>query len=129
MERKLKDETNPGVYLFKRNKQVLYIGSTGNLDIRPIKRDKGHENRFAAITLANQVELIPCQSLIKAQQLEEQLVSKYRPIYNLRNPRGPADLERTASIVQGIEDEIWAIRAARMANPETKQAQKLSCAD
>ena len=88
-----------GVYVFKRGKERLYVGSTNNLQMRPNKRDKRHGNRWSAILEADHTELIPCASLLKAKQLEEQLIRAYHPVYNLRNPRAEADWERTANII------------------------------
>lgn len=90
----------PGVYIFKRNDESLYVGCTFDLSKRPIKRDKDHESRWAAILEATSTKIIPCESLLKAQQLEEQLIRTYHPIYNLRNPRAEADLERTTRIIR-----------------------------
>lgn len=90
----------PGVYVFKRGETPLYIGVTGDLSQRPKKRDKDHESRWAAIMQADNTELIPCESLIKAQQLEERLILEHKPQFNLRVPHGPADMERTAKIIR-----------------------------
>ncbi len=93
-------QNKPGVYVFWRDDERLYIGCTANLAHRPIKRDKGHVSRWSAILQATRTELIPCESITKAKQLEEQLVRKHRPIFNIRTPRAEADLERTWQIIQ-----------------------------
>lgn len=95
-----KSATGPGVYVLKRKDQPLYIGCTSNLAKRPYKRDKGHSSRWAAILEANNVELIPCDSLNLARQLEKKLVPKLKPKYNQRLTLGPADLERTWQIIR-----------------------------
>jgi predicted GIY-YIG superfamily endonuclease len=81
-----------GVYVFKRRKQFLYVGCTADLSDRPTKRDRGHVNRFAAILEFTSVKLIPCVSIEKAKQKEEELIRTFHPKYNLRNPRAEADL-------------------------------------
>lgn len=93
-------EAIPGCYVFMQGEQYLYVGSTSNLGIRPSKRDKGHENRWAAIMRSSHTRLIPCESITKAKQLEEQLIRTHHPEFNLRNPRAEADLERTTRIIQ-----------------------------
>lgn len=100
-EKRLKNnELGPGVYIFKRDEELLYVGSTGNLNQRPNQRAKKHASRCAAILASNGTQLIPCESVLKAKQMEEQLIRKFRPIYNLRNPRAQADLERTERIIR-----------------------------
>ena len=91
--------SGPGVYVLKRANKPLYIGYTSNLQKRPYKRDKGHDSRWAAILEANNVELIPCDSLDLAKQLEKELIPKLKPKYNQRLTLGPADLERTWRII------------------------------
>ena len=90
----------PGAYAFKRGEKILYIGSTRDLSKRPIHRDRGHKSRWQAILRSDNVELFPCESIVEAQQLEESLVRKHRPLYNLRMPHAPADLARTWQIIQ-----------------------------
>lgn len=90
----------PGVYIFKRDDEFLYVGSTRDLSVRPGKRDRGHENRFAAILQSNGTELIPCESFTKAQQLEERFVRQNKPAFNLRIPCAAADIERTTQIIR-----------------------------
>lgn len=97
----LEDHKNkPGVYIFKRQSQPLYIGSTRDLSKRPIKRDRGHASRWAAILEADNTELIPCDSYALAQQLEIELIPKLKPTYNQRLTIGPADMERTWNIIK-----------------------------
>jgi excinuclease UvrABC nuclease subunit len=91
--------SGPGVYVFWCKGKRLYVGATRNLARRPARRDRNHSSRYQAIMESDRVELIPCESFIKAEQLEEQLIRKHHPIYNLRMPCGPADLARTWKIV------------------------------
>lgn len=90
----------PGVYLLKCGDVILYIGSSANLALRPVKRDSGHKSRWAAILRSDNSELIPCESLTKARQLEEQLIIQHRPQFNLRTPHAEADMQRTWHIIQ-----------------------------
>ena len=92
--------SSPGVYVFLRGEERLYVGSSADLSKRPNKRDKAHKSRWEAILACDRTELIPCESVTKAQQLEEQLIRKHKPIYNLRTPRAEADMERTAQIIR-----------------------------
>lgn len=94
------NKNGPGVYIFKQADCFLYVGCTHRLEKRPKKRDKGHESRWQAILECDNVELISCESFVKAQQLEEQLIRMHRPKYNLRTPRAEADLARIWQIVQ-----------------------------
>jgi len=94
------NHSGPGVYIFKNGPEPLYVGSTKDLSKRPAKRDKSHASRWSAILESNSVELIPCDSRSKAYQLEEQLVRQLKPKFNLRQPLGQADIERTARIIR-----------------------------
>ncbi len=101
MKQSLLNRPEPGVYVFWRGEERIYVGSTVDLNgRRPSKRDKGHESRFAAIMQADRTELIPCESATKARQLEERLIRTHKPAFNLRTPRAEADLERTAQIIR-----------------------------
>lgn len=114
--------SGPGCYAFMRGDEWLYIGSTTDLSARPKKRDKAEQNRYTAILQADKTKIFRCDSITKAQQLEEHLIRKHRPVHNIRKPIAEPDLARTAKIIQDIEDEIWAIRAARMANQAIEPA-------
>lgn len=94
------ESMNPGVYAFKRGEELLYVGLTHDLGKRPKKRDASHTNRWQAILARDSVELFPCETYEQAQQLEEHLVRKYHPIYNLRKPHAAADLARTWQIIR-----------------------------
>ncbi len=90
----------PGVYLFIRDDEPIYIGCTRDLSKRPKKRDKGHSARYSAIVESDRVRLLPCDSYIEAQQFEEQLIRRLQPIYNSRNPVAPANMQRTWKIIK-----------------------------
>ena len=92
--------TGLGVYIFKYQGKPLYIGSTKELSERPNKRDAAHASRWQAILESTATELIPCDSLLKAKQMEEQLIRSLKPHYNQRNPRAEADIERTTRIIR-----------------------------
>lgn len=107
--------SGPGCYAFMRGKQFLYIGSTSNLEERPLKKvRKGHENRYTAILQATHTKLFPCATLAKAKQMEELLIREHKPQFNLRQPLGEADMERTIGIQREIEYEIEALRRERL---------------
>jgi excinuclease UvrABC nuclease subunit len=90
----------PGVYAFMKNREFLYIGSTGNLSKRPMKRNKGHLNRFQAILEATHTKFYPCDTRKRAYQLEELFIREHKPPYNQRCPCGEADLARTWQIIK-----------------------------
>ena len=85
-----------------RNEVFLYVGYAADICKRPRKRDKSHHNRYQAIIEATHTDLIHCNTLAEAKQLEEQLVREHQPIYNLRRAFGPANIQRTTELIHDM---------------------------
>ncbi|MDO8728262.1 MAG: hypothetical protein Q7K26_00045 [bacterium] len=78
----------PGVYFFKRGKQILYIGKATNLKDRVksyfVRDILMTRSPFIAKMLeeAQKIEFIQTDSVLEALILEANLIKKYQPIYN-----------------------------------------------
>ncbi|MFQ6087487.1 MAG: excinuclease ABC subunit UvrC [Candidatus Methanofastidiosia archaeon] len=76
----------PGVYLFLKEKEVLYVGKAHSLKKR-LKSyfQKPYDPKVRAIlSQYTDVELIVCENEIEALILENNLIKKYSPKYNIR---------------------------------------------
>ena len=79
---------NPGVYLFKKNKDILYIGKATSLKDRV--RSYFSNDLIATrgpllvdmVFQADNIEFIETDSVLEALILESILIKKYQPIYN-----------------------------------------------
>ncbi|MDO8436151.1 MAG: UvrB/UvrC motif-containing protein [bacterium] len=67
---------SPGVYIFRNNEAILYIGKAINIK----ERVKQHKK---LLSLAKQLGFIKTNSGIEALILEANLIKKYRPKYNI----------------------------------------------
>ncbi len=65
-----------GVYVFRKDKEILYIGKAANIR----ERVKQHKD---LLSLAKQIGFIKTDSEIEALILEANLIKKYRPKYNV----------------------------------------------
>jgi excinuclease ABC subunit C len=80
----------PGVYFFKRGKEILYIGKATNLDQRTKSYFKGKlmETRGPLIVKmvedTDTLECIETESALEALLLESHLIKKHQPYYNSR---------------------------------------------
>ena len=92
--------SEPGVYLLMNGHELLYVGYGTDVPARARKRDRGHLSRWQAICQATRVKVFKCKTVSKAQQLEEKLIRLHRPPYNLRSPRGPADIAHTIALIR-----------------------------
>ncbi|MFY9457552.1 MAG: UvrB/UvrC motif-containing protein, partial [Candidatus Spechtbacterales bacterium] len=73
-----------GVYSFKNNKNILYIGKAASLLVRVrnhFRQPTWHDNHF--INQATHIGFIKTDSEIEALLLESQLIKKYQPRYNI----------------------------------------------
>ena len=78
----------PGVYLFKKNKEILYIGKATSLKDRV--RSYFSNDLIATrgpllidmVFQANDIEFIKTDSVLEALILESNLIKKYQPRYN-----------------------------------------------
>lgn len=79
--------TTTGVYIFKRDEHILYIGKSINLKARVlshIENAKIDIKEAGIITNSNVIEYIVTDSEFKALILEAQLIRKHKPKYNSR---------------------------------------------
>ncbi|MGL4969772.1 MAG: GIY-YIG nuclease family protein, partial [Fusobacteriaceae bacterium] len=77
---------NPGVYLMKKNSQVIYVGKAKNLRKRVLSYfNREHENIKTSELVKNieDIEFIICNSEVDALILENNLIKKYSPKYNI----------------------------------------------
>ncbi|MBI2100058.1 MAG: UvrB/UvrC motif-containing protein [Candidatus Vogelbacteria bacterium] len=81
---------NPGVYLFKKEREILYIGKATSL--RDRVRSYFNSNILKArgprivglIKQATSIQTIPTDSVLEALILEANLIKKYQPKYNVQ---------------------------------------------
>lgn len=77
---------NPGVYLMKRNTKVIYVGKAKNLKKRVLSYfNREHEDIKTSELVKNieDIEFIICNSEVDALVLENNLIKKYSPKYNI----------------------------------------------
>ncbi|MGL4944795.1 MAG: GIY-YIG nuclease family protein, partial [Fusobacteriaceae bacterium] len=77
---------NPGVYLMKKNSRVIYVGKAKNLRKRVLSYfNREHENIKTSELVKNieDIEFIICNSEVDALILENNLIKKYSPKYNI----------------------------------------------
>ncbi|MGL5963125.1 MAG: excinuclease ABC subunit UvrC, partial [Fusobacteriaceae bacterium] len=77
---------NPGVYLMKKKSQVIYIGKAKNLKKRVLSYfNRNHEDIKTVELVKNidDIEFIICNSEVDALILENNLIKKYSPKYNI----------------------------------------------
>lgn len=87
LKNRLKDiPENPGVYLMKKNSQVIYVGKAKNLKRRVLSYfNRDHEDVKTSELVKNieDIEFIICNSEVDALILENNLIKKYSPKYNI----------------------------------------------
>lgn len=84
--KKLDIPENPGVYLMKKNSKVIYVGKAKNLKNRVSSYfNREHENEKTRELVKNieDIEFIICNSELDALVLENNLIKKYTPKYNI----------------------------------------------
>ena len=78
----------PGVYIFKDVRgKVIYIGKARDLKKRLLSYSRGHDNRLLVPFLVSQIadfEYILTTNETEAFLLEDTLIKKYKPLYNIR---------------------------------------------
>ncbi len=75
-----------GVYIFKNDKDVLYVGKAKNLKKRIQQYMNGSMNSYKTpilIERANNIEFIVCSNEKESLLLEQELIKKYKPYYNI----------------------------------------------
>lgn len=84
--KKLDIPENPGVYLMKKNSKVIYVGKTKNLKNRVssyFNREHESEKTRELVKNIEDIEFIICNSELDALVLENNLIKKYTPKYNI----------------------------------------------
>ena len=77
---------NPGVYLMKKNEKVIYVGKAKNLKNRVssyFNREHESEKTKELVKNIEDIEFIICNSELDALILENNLIKKYTPKYNI----------------------------------------------
>ena len=77
---------NPGVYLMKKNDKVIYVGKAKNLKNRVssyFNREHESEKTRELVKNIENIEFIICNSELDALVLENNLIKKYIPKYNI----------------------------------------------
>ncbi len=75
-----------GVYFFKKNDEILYIGKSVNIKARVsshLENAKLDKKESLIVANADRIEAVTTESEFKALILESQLIKKYRPKYNV----------------------------------------------
>ena len=76
----------PGVYLMKKNSKIIYVGKAKNLSKRVLSYfNKTHSDDKTRILVENieDIDFIICNSELDALILENNLIKKYSPKYNI----------------------------------------------
>lgn len=84
--KKLDIPENPGVYLMKKNSKVIYVGKAKNLKNRVssyFNREHESEKTKELVKNIEDIEFIICNSELDALVLENNLIKKYTPKYNI----------------------------------------------
>ena len=84
--KKLDIPENPGVYLMKKNSKVIYVGKAKNLKNRVssyFNREHESEKTRELVKNIEDIEVIICNSELDALVLENNLIKKYTPKYNI----------------------------------------------
>lgn len=86
MKEKIKNiPESPGVYLFKKGEEVLYVGKAGNLRKRVKSYFASKEERDKKIIESvEDVEIVKTDTVIEALIKEAELIKKYRPRFNIK---------------------------------------------
>lgn len=84
--KKLDIPENPGIYLMKKNSKVIYVGKAKNLKNRVssyFNREHESEKTRELVKNIEDIEFIICNSELDALVLENNLIKKYTPKYNI----------------------------------------------
>lgn len=77
---------NPGVYLMKKDSIVIYVGKAKNLAKRVssyFNREHTHDKTRELVKNIDDIDFIICNSELDALILENNLIKKYSPKYNI----------------------------------------------
>ena len=84
--KKIEIPENPGVYLMKNLGKVIYVGKAKNLKNRVssyFNREHESEKTKELVKNIENIEFIICNSEVDALILENNLIKKYMPKYNI----------------------------------------------
>lgn len=84
--KKIEIPQNPGVYLMKKEGKVIYVGKAKNLKNRVssyFNREHESEKTKELVKNIENIEFIICNSEVDALILENNLIKKYMPKYNI----------------------------------------------
>src|ERR1035437_2058250 len=88
--KKLHISDSPGVYFFKKGKEILYIGKATSLKDRVLSYFSNHllATRsplvYDMVLTADNLKFIKTNSVLEALILEANLIKKYQPKYNIK---------------------------------------------
>src|SRR6266436_7271053 len=71
----------PGVYIFWRKQDALYIVSSRRLISR--MSNPNHESARRAASECTRIEIHICKSELLARELEQHFITRFDPIYNI----------------------------------------------
>ena len=77
---------SPGVYLMKKDNQIIYVGKAKNLKKRVssyFNREHEDNKTRELVKKVEKIEYIICNSEIDALILENNLIKKHQPKYNI----------------------------------------------
>jgi excinuclease ABC subunit C len=77
---------NPGVYIMKKDKNIIYIGKAKNLKNRVssyFSHEHDHEKTKELVRNVDDIEFIICKTEVDAFILENNLIKKHNPKYNI----------------------------------------------
>lgn len=99
---------NPGVYLMKKNDKVIYVGKAKNLKKRVtsyFNREHDSEKTRELVKNIEDIEFIICKSEIDAFIVENNLIKKYLPKYNilLKDEKTYPYIKFTKEVFSGIQ--------------------------
>src|SRR3990167_10571679 len=75
-----------GVYIFKKNKETLYVGKSINIKVRVashLENAKLDRKEFLIVSGANRLEIRQTENEFAALILESELIKKFHPKYNV----------------------------------------------
>lgn len=110
----------PGVYLMKNNNKVIYVGKAKNLQKRVYSYfflDHKDEKTKNLVKNIEDIETIICNSEVDAFILENNLIKKYSPKYNIQLKD-----EKTYPYIKISKEKfpkISIIRTTKLLNPKT----------
>jgi excinuclease UvrABC nuclease subunit len=73
---------SPGVYMYVRNDEAIYVGAAHKVLGRALARN--HHKR-AGLLIGTSLILFPCDTYEEAKQLEKELITDLKPVKNQRN--------------------------------------------